>query len=238
MNEDKAAVALRFNIRALIGPTPSTGASLSNIITNIYPDGALCFVLENRALYELNKESTGAPDNLTIVAPIAGPGRWLLLGQSAGAATLAAIVGTATNAVTTSGTANFVPVDDSNFDWQPTGAPPGFTLTATGGIISYNGVIPVLARLTFTGSVEVSAESGGQIWAAIDHNADVLGTDPTTSFTPGTQTTVVGGTGLPGIISSQRTLLLTPGDAVQIALAAGVREDLILDRATLSVLLA
>ena len=138
----------------------------------------------------------------------------------------------------TSGSSNFVPVDDAGFDWQPAGAPPGYALTAAGGVITYNGSLPVLARVTFTGSVEVSSDSGGVIWGAIDHNGDVLGTDPTTSFTPGTQTTVTGATGLPQVISSQRTLLLTPSDTVQIALAASVRSDLTLDRATLSVLLA
>jgi hypothetical protein len=238
MNEDKAAVALRLSIRAVIGATPGDGQSLRNIITDKFPDGALCFVLENRSLYELNKESSATPDNLTIVQPLGGPGRWLLLGQSTGASSIAEIVGTTPNGVTTSGTALFVAIDDTNFDWQPTGAPAGFALTVNGGVITYSGTQTVRARVTFTGSVEVSSETGGTVWGVIAHNADAIGADPTTSFIPGTQTTEAGAGGLPQIIAAQRTLLLAPGDTVQIALATDTGDNLQLDRATLSVLLA
>ena len=146
--EDKAAVALRLSIRAVIGATPGDGQSLRNIITNIYPDGALCFVLENRALYELNKESTATPDNLTVVLPIAGPGRWLLFANGAAASSLMEIVGTGENNVPTSATPNFAAVDSALFDFEPTGIPAGFTLTALGGVLTYSGgVTRVVARL-------------------------------------------------------------------------------------------
>ncbi len=91
--EDKASVALRLIIREVIGATPGDGTSLRNVITNIFPDGAQCFVLANRGLYYLDKASTATPDNLTIVEPVAGPGRWILFdGGHGDAASIAEIV--------------------------------------------------------------------------------------------------------------------------------------------------
>jgi hypothetical protein len=234
MNEDKASAPLRLSIRATIGGTGS-GASLRNIITDKFPDGALCFVTENRALYQLDKSSTAVADNLTIVQPVSGPGRWFILSQSSGAASLVAIVGTAENNFPTVATPNFVGSDTSNFTFQPAGVPAGFALTALGGVLTYNGEVAVRARVTFTGSVYVPAESGGTVWAAVDLNSDAIGTDPTTSFDIGTQTSEVGADGLPQVIASQRTLLLSPGDTIQIALGTDVENDLTLTRATLSV---
>ncbi len=462
--EDKAAVALRLSIRSVIGATPGDGASLRNIITNIYPDGALCFVLENRAIYELDKGSTATPDNLTVVLPIAGPGRWLLFANGAAASSLMEIVGTAENNVPTSATLNFAAVDSAFFDFEPTGIPAGFALTALGGVLTYSGgvtravvrldsslflgggggggglapgavdlgtagnytilaktgitnvptsaitgdmgVSPVthtaitgfslvldgggqfstsaqvtgdifaadyaaptpatltqavldmqaaytdaslrpadftnvgggaIGGLTLTpgvyhwttgvtigtsvtlsggptdvfilqvtgvlsmssaqsvilsggvleknvfwqvsGNVSIGATahfegiilcqtdialvtgatmngrllaqtaveldnntiaapapvSAGTVWGAIAHNGDVLGTDPTTSFLPGTQTTEALGAGLPQILSSERTLLLSPGDTLQMAYATDTGADITLTRATLSV---
>ena len=234
MNEDKASTSLRLSIRATIGG-PGDGGSLRNIITDKFPDGALCFVNENRALYQLDKGSTAVADNLTIVQPIGGPGRWNILGQSSGAAPLVAIVGTTENNAPTSGTADFVALDSSSFAFQPAGTPAGFALTALGGVLTYSGAIAVLALVTFTGSVYVAGESGGTVWGVVDQNGDALGTDPTTSFDLGTQTTEVGADSLPQVIVAQRTLLLTPGDTLQIALATDVGDPLILARATLSV---
>lgn len=139
MNEDKAAVALRLSIRAVIGATPGDGQSLRNIITDKFPDGALCFVLENRSLYELDKESTATPDNLNVVLPLGGPGRWLLFETGAGAVSLMEIVGTGENTVPTSATLNFAAVDTALFDFEPTGATAGFALTALGGVLTYSG---------------------------------------------------------------------------------------------------
>lgn len=234
MNEDKASAPLRLSIRAIIG-VPGAADSLRNVITDKYPDGALCFVLENRALYQFDKGSVATPDNLTVLQPIGGPGRWFILGQSSGAATLAAIVGTAENNAPTVGTALFVGVDSAAFAFQPAGAPAGFALTALGGVLTYSGALAVRARVTFTGSIYMPAEVGGTVWGAIDLNSDAIGVDPTTSFDIGTQTTEVDGDNLPQVIASQRTLLLTPGDTLQIALATDAGSNLTLTRATLSV---
>ncbi len=60
-----------------------TGAddSLAAINTNPLPDGALCFVTEAEAIYQLRKASTATADGSNIVAPAeGGPGRWYFYG--------------------------------------------------------------------------------------------------------------------------------------------------------------
>lgn len=239
MNEDKAAVGLRFSIRSVIGADAGDPQSLRNINTTIFPDGAHCFVNETRSLYQLDKSSTATPDNVTIVAaqPTGrGQGNWLLASGSPGVASLAAIVGTAPNAVPTS-SGNFFPVTGSAFAFQPAGVPAGWSLTAAGGILTYHGTKTVRAIARFTGSVEVTAESGSRIWAAVTSNGDEIATNPATSFLPGTQITDVGGTGDPGVITAEQTLILAPGDTLQIVLATAAESNLNLVRATLSVLI-
>lgn len=237
MNEDKASVALRFIIRSVIGANAGDPQSLRNVNTTIYPDGSVCFVNETRTLYALDKESTETPDNVTVIAAQpAGQGNWLILSSSPGVASLVEVVGTAANAVTTGGN-NFVAVTGSSFAFEPTGVPAGWTLSAAGGILTYHGTQPARAIARFTGSVEVTGESGGQIWAAVTQNGDDIAGNPTTLFTNGTQTADVGGTSSPGIITAERVLVLAPGDTLQIVLATSANANLVLDRATLTVLI-
>ena len=240
MNEDKAAVALRLIIRAVIGATSADPQSLRNVNTTIFPDGAECFVTATRALYQLDKGSSAAADNVSIIAPGSGPGRWFILAQAPGATSLVEIVGTAVNTADTTGASgNFFGIATSAFAFQPASpVPAGWALTAAGGILTYNGAAPVRARATFTGSVSVVGESGGIVWAAIDLNSDTFGLSGATSFLPGTQTTDAGGDGFPAAIGSQRTLLLAPGDTLGIVLATTANANLSLARGTLSVLLA
>ena len=57
------------------------GNALENIITNELGDGARCYVQEVKSDYVLDKTSTAVADGFNIVAPIAGPGRWVLTPQ-------------------------------------------------------------------------------------------------------------------------------------------------------------
>lgn len=50
--------------------------SLENIITNLLPDGAVCWVQSAQAEFRFYREDTTAADGIDIIAPIAGPGRW------------------------------------------------------------------------------------------------------------------------------------------------------------------
>jgi hypothetical protein len=49
--------------------------SLQNVITTDLPNGAECFVIEDRTLYRLNKTLTVTPPGG--IQPVGGPGRWV-----------------------------------------------------------------------------------------------------------------------------------------------------------------
>jgi hypothetical protein len=82
-----------------------------------------------------------------------------------------------------------------------------------------------------------AAVSSGTVWAAVDLNGDVIGTDPTTSFQPGTQVTEAAGPTAPESISTERSLVLHPGDQLRMAIATDVGANLALERGTLSITL-
>lgn len=60
-----------------------SGDSLENIATETLDDGALCYVVASHLRFELHKDSTASPNGTTIIAPIAGPGRWIAGGGGA-----------------------------------------------------------------------------------------------------------------------------------------------------------
>lgn len=57
------------------------GDSLENINTTTLDDGALCYVASSHAHFELHRDSTETPNGTTIIAPSAGPGRWIIFGS-------------------------------------------------------------------------------------------------------------------------------------------------------------
>jgi hypothetical protein len=70
----------------LVATGSPAGDALENENTNILADGALCYVSggPGQGMWQLSKSSTASPDGTTIVAPIAGPGRWLLVSAAGG----------------------------------------------------------------------------------------------------------------------------------------------------------
>jgi hypothetical protein len=56
--------------------------SLESINTFTLDDGALCYVTAVRERFGLQRTSTASPDGTTVIAPTAGPGRWILEGGS------------------------------------------------------------------------------------------------------------------------------------------------------------
>jgi len=72
---DRSSVASR-NIGAcdtLLGDANS----LENVNTSLLDDGCFCFVQSELLHYELHRSSTQAPAPPLVIAPIAGPGRWV-----------------------------------------------------------------------------------------------------------------------------------------------------------------
>lgn len=57
------------------------GDSLENLNTTTLDDGALCYVTSLHGHFELHRDSTATPNGTTVVMPIAGPGRWIILGS-------------------------------------------------------------------------------------------------------------------------------------------------------------
>lgn len=57
----------------------SSGSALANLNPTIYPDGAMCFVRDQAAMYYLAKYSTTAVSSPDVIATVLGagvPGRW------------------------------------------------------------------------------------------------------------------------------------------------------------------
>jgi hypothetical protein len=64
----------------LVATGDPAGEALENLNTDVLGDGAICYVSNGagQGEWQLQKESTSAPNGTTVVAPIAGPGRWFL----------------------------------------------------------------------------------------------------------------------------------------------------------------
>lgn len=74
---DRSSVALR-----VLGPRATLQGAIENSLegvnTQTLPDGAACFVSAEGKRYSLNRTSTASPSPPTIIAPLAGPGRWIV----------------------------------------------------------------------------------------------------------------------------------------------------------------
>ena len=77
---DISSVASRIKgpRKTILGPQNS----LEGVITYGLADGALCYVTASKQSFQLQLTSQLSPNGTTVIAPIAGPGRWIL--QSGG----------------------------------------------------------------------------------------------------------------------------------------------------------
>ena len=64
----------------LVATGAPAGQALENLNTAVLGDGALCYVIggAGQGMWQLQKTSTAAANGTSVVAPIAGPGRWFL----------------------------------------------------------------------------------------------------------------------------------------------------------------
>ena len=64
----------------LVATGDPAGESLENFNTNVLANGAICYVEggPGQGEWQLQKEAVDAPDGVTIVEPISGPGRWFI----------------------------------------------------------------------------------------------------------------------------------------------------------------
>lgn len=151
-----------------------TGFSLENINTTFLPDGAMCFVRVNKAVYALDKSSTLTPETNVIITPGSGPGRWIKLTESLGAAGATFI--RSNGQLTYAADGNFNASSSSAFQ-QDGGVSgnPNWTLTALGGILTYSGPVRQFMIL-LNASVRVGdVSSPRSVFGAISFNDNFSG---------------------------------------------------------------
>ena len=170
---DTALIVLAPRARAAGVPNAGDADSLQNVNTFELPNGSLCWVIANETLYRLDKTSTS---NIGTIVPIAGPGRWIPLAGN-GVGLILAHSGEAV--LTTPGVVGLAVISDwSNLDSLGAvfignnGA--DFTLNATGGVLTYNGLSGKWYKLTLELSAG-EAGAGPSIYeTAIDINGALL----------------------------------------------------------------
>jgi hypothetical protein len=204
----------------------ASGESLTNINTGPIPDGAQCFVIENRRLYRFRKSSVAVAD--TIVVPIAGGGRWVLESAAPAGALALFAAATGSNEAPTAENDDWVPITTLAFALQ--GGAGCWTFAAGGCIATYNG--PAGARYLVDLRTTVSLEDDATCNLVISLNDDMVleaagyaEGEQFTEFTVGTRKDLV--------LSCQRFVTLSPGDNIRPKFRSGATaENTTLDRLT------
>jgi hypothetical protein len=213
MNEQNAPADLRYLIRAT-----RTGFgdpnSLANVNTTELPDGAMCYVIADRALWSLNKGSTAAGVAGAVLTPGSGPGRWFYQGASESQAPPAQMLGVGSNTYAADG--NWGIASTSNFSLLSLLEPSLWAITALGGILTYTGAPRTfLAQANIVAQV-TNADAARLLFAVISHNNDFVGVAAIASMA--TAQTIVGAA-VPQQINANRVLQLATGDTVRVKLA-------------------
>ena len=186
------SVALRHigSRDVLFGTDDST--SLQNINTTELDDGALCYVVGEKAYYILDKLSVAATTGKIIVLPESGPGRWVFFGGLEDSLLWAAYSmqtgSMAIQGLTQSTWANPTP---SSFALDSPVGGPGpalWTLDASTGVIAYSGE----SGKSFEVTVNASVACGTAAAVSVEVVAATAGLIGTTAedFYAGRATTV------------------------------------------------
>lgn len=168
----QSAVAYRPLIRATVGD-PGSGDDIANMNTAPLTNGAECYVTQNRSVYRLAKFSTIAANGTTVILPIAGGGRWLLVG-SAGAALAASVYSTLGLNNSFNLTAAWSAPTTANFEAALTAGL--WTLSPSTCLLTYLGpTTPALVRLTAAMSAP-GGEGAVSVYAGVAYEDDLTGT--------------------------------------------------------------
>lgn len=154
-NPDAPADLRILMVRSVLTGSPA-GDALENLISNELPDGALCFVASVGLVYVFRRGSTTAANGTTVVAPIAGPGRWFALpavgpgaGDPLGMVSFSLLAGTALGSpaagafVTFAAATHVVNADNNLFTGLPAGT------------LQYTGTVP--RRFAINGTATLSS---------------------------------------------------------------------------------
>lgn len=151
-NEAQSSPDYRYMIRATAG-TPGSGEDIRNINTDPLPNGAHCYVIARRACFVLNKNSSVSADNVGVLLPIAGPGRWFVESVASALAPSAQAYSTNPNTFVTDGVLNRP--NSALFAIQEGSDAALWDFTAAGCIMTYQGP-PTPAIATLTAAVHVT----------------------------------------------------------------------------------
>jgi len=209
MSGARSSIYYRPLIRDSVGD-PGNGEDIANINTAPLPDGCECYVTENRSTYRLAKFSTRTPSGATVIAPIAGGGRWFLV-SSPSSEVQAFLYSTLGMQNTFAQSGDWVQATTAEFA-ATVGA--AWTFGASGALLTYNGpAVRALATLT---AVLSRSSSPASIYMGISVNLDLAGALAGTQGGPTGAIFVQEPVGDVAIqAASQRLIDLAPGDVIQ-----------------------
>jgi hypothetical protein len=221
MTTQQSSVDLRILIVAAIGfpidMVTDPSDTLVGVNTTILPDGAVCYVISAKAVYRLQKESTATQlVGGQVVAPIAGPGRWVLESGAAGSRTLnvfgTAALAAGSGSAVTQNTWAALPSGAGFYSFGVTNNSP-FSLDTTTGILTYNGADETV--LVSASATVADATAAQAVELAIDHNAALI-TTTTFDGTAGAANVEVTTAGLGTQISTRKIFAVTVGDTFRV----------------------
>ena len=215
----RASVALRNLIVGSLGVVDSTSPtdSLDGVNTTELPSGALAYVLSNSGAYRLKKTDTTTVQTAdgSVIAPLAGPGRWLFSGTGTG---LDPRVAQAQGGVALQSSSSFASVQDtwiglpSGSSFYGAGIPSSYwTLNTSTGVYTYTG--PTGLQFIATASVTVGTATAGQVveFAVMTGTNTVIGAT-TFQGAAGRTTTDTTTAALGAQVSTQKPQVMTNGD--------------------------
>lgn len=213
-NTPRAAVALRHII--VSGLTAPHGDSITGVNTFELPFGAECFVNDTGGVYRLDKSLTVAPGaSPAFITPTAGPGIWVLQGQSPATSTLAAAFdGNAgmndspTSSLVVNVWAHFPVNGDAGALYEGSGD--YWSIDVETGVMTYSG--PDARRFLVTGIFSAIGDTADQLLEiALTENAALIGasTFVAVSTQAGTADT------LPVSMTLSSLITLDNGDTIQ-----------------------
>jgi hypothetical protein len=216
----RAAVALRNIIVGSLGVVDSTDPSdsLDGVNTTELPNGALAYVLTNGGgTYRLNKlnSTTAQTVDGSVIAPLAGPGRWFFVGNSIGSDPR---VAQSQGGVGLQSSSSFAVVQDtwialpSGSNFYGFGRQSSYwTLDTTTGVYTYTG--PTGAAFLMTAQATVASATAAEVieFALMTGSGSVIGT---TTFVGSAGRTTVDTTtvALGAQLTTQRSQGMTTGD--------------------------
>ncbi len=214
MNEDKASPDLRYLIRAVRAGFGLSN-SLANVNTSELPNGATCYVIEDAALWVLDKDSTQAGITGYVVTPINGVGRWFRQQTSETKAPPAQMVGAGSNSFAVDG--NWGISSSSNFSLLSLNEPALWSITALGGILTYNGEPKTMLAQAVVVAQVGNAGSPREVFLVISHNNDFTGAASLSSVST---SNVLSTASQNTQISASRVVQLNTGDTLRLKMAA------------------